>query len=588
MDYNERAKTSPYIVENETFSFKEKTEQKWELRKKRNQNILMEERKKRILQLTQNNNNNNNQNIFENNNIENINTINLNSNDIQNDNYLNENDLVIKFPPLTNISNNINEIIKYLSSDNIEENKWIIWALRIYFEKENIPCDEYLILFKYNIHKYFESLLKKYQYEKKILNEIFFIITNLFDNNDIVNNYPKNYFQYFLSDNYFLIYQNCILSDDDELVDGIVLLLRNILCGNYDLIKALFNNKKNFFYDIIEFLKEKMRSVETVKNIITFITLIFTGIKNNYIEDTKLFILILDSIFMIYRNINNNPQINKDIKMIKYILTIYQNAITCKVRDENDSDDYFVFNHLFNGINKNSSKFILYYFENLKQNPNFYFSDISLFNISLILIHDITFNSTKFQIEQLIKYGLIDILLDIYSYKDNYKDTYYIIKQLLKICYNIIDSGLIFCKILIGSKLFDNLILYFSKNMNNNKIMDKFLNMFEALLNYGDKNVAENLNKRGIIKDGIFNSLQYFNDTQNEKELLLKKCKIILNYLNIMYDDTQENNNMFDKEDYLLCCQFKEILSSGLLNISEDAIDALMHSGIMNLTENSS
>ncbi len=353
------------------------------------------------------------------------------------------------------------------------------------------------------------------------------------------------------------------------------------------MIKALFN-KKNFFYDIIKFLNEKMRSVETVKNIITFITLIFTGIKNNYIEDTKLFILILDSIFMIYRNINNNPQINKDIKMIKYILTIYQNAITCKIRDENDSDDYFVFNHLFNGINKNSSKFILYYFENLKQNPNFYFSDISLFNISLILIHDITFNSTKFQIEQLIKYGLIDILLHIYSFKDNYKDTYYIIKQLLKICYNIIDSGLIFCKILIGSKLFDNLILYFSKNMNNNKIMDKFLNMFEALLNYGDKNVAENLNKRGIIKDGIFNSLQYFNDTQNEKELVLKKCKIILNYLNIMYDDTQENNNMFDKEDYLLCCQFKEILSSGLLNISEDAIDALMHSGIMNLTENSS
>ena len=52
MDYNERTKKSLFNLENETDSFKEKTEAKWELRKKHNQNIIMAQRKKIITIIT--------------------------------------------------------------------------------------------------------------------------------------------------------------------------------------------------------------------------------------------------------------------------------------------------------------------------------------------------------------------------------------------------------------------------------------------------------------------------------------------------------------------------------------------------------
>ena len=227
MDYNERAKKSLYNLENEIESFKEKTEEKWELRKKHNLNIIMAQRKKRILQLSQEKEENNNNIII--NNLENNDSLNLNiddNNETQNINLLNEKNLLLKFPPLENISNNISQIIKFLLSDNIEENKWIIWAIRVYFSKDNIPYNEYSILFENNINNYFEILLNKYQDDIIIINEIFFIITNLFDNDEIVKKYPKKYFEYFLNDNYFLIYQKYIMLQEDELINSILLLLK--------------------------------------------------------------------------------------------------------------------------------------------------------------------------------------------------------------------------------------------------------------------------------------------------------------------------------------------------------------------------
>ena len=213
MDYNERAKNTPYNIEKEIPSFKEKTDEKWELRKKHNQNIIMAERRKRIIQLSQNNKN---ENIF----LYDISDNNLLSNKLDNDlsnennfkiqKLLNENDLLIKLPPLNNISNNINEILKYLSSDNIDENKWIIHSLRVYFQKDNIPYNEYSILFDNNIHIYLERLLNKYKYDNSIINEIFFIITDFFDNDNNVYKYPINYFEYFLNYIYYLIYQKYI------------------------------------------------------------------------------------------------------------------------------------------------------------------------------------------------------------------------------------------------------------------------------------------------------------------------------------------------------------------------------------------
>ena len=120
------------------------------------------------------------------------------------------------------------------------------------------------------------------------------------------------------------------------------------------------------------------------------------------------------------------------------------------------------------------------------------------------------------------------------------------------------------------SKIFENLIIFFSLNIgNNNKIMYIFLNTFERLLNDDDKQIADNLNKRGIIKDGVFYFLLYLNDKQKEEDLVLKKCEIIISYFDVMYDSQNESNNTFDKEDYLLFYKFKEIISSGQLDISD-------------------
>lgn len=579
MDYKERAKNSPYNIENEINSFKEKSEEKWELRKKHNQNIIMAQRKKRILQLTQNTIQNENDKIIIENNLENKDSLILNN--IEQNFLLNENNLSLKLPPLNNISKNINVILKCLLSDNKEENKWIIWALRIFFEKTSIPYNEYSILFENNIHKYFENLLNKYMDDNLIINEIFFIISNFFDNNDIVNKYPKNYLEYFLSENYFLIYQKYIIMQEDELINSILILFINILCGNYDLIKKIIFNRKHIFYHLLEFFKDKKISLNIIKNFARFSSLIFIAFRNNYITDLKLFILFLDTIFMIYRNIN--MQAEKDINLIKYILYIFQNAVTCKAKDENENDDYFVFNYLFNGNNKKDYKFVSYFCDILLKDNNFYFNEPSLLFISLKLIFDISYNSTKYQTEQLLKYGLLNILNNIICNKDNIKNE--IIKKLLDISNNIIDSGLEFAKIYVNSNIFENLVLFFCLNMANNKIMDIYLNTFERLLNYYDKNIAENLYKRGIIQDGIFYSLQYYNENQNEKELVLKKCKIILSYLNTKYDSHLENSESFDKEDNILCSKFKEIILSGTLNLSEDNIEVLIHSGYMNSIE---
>ena len=577
MDYNERAKKFLYNLENEIETFKEKTEEKWELRKKNNQNIIMAERKKRILQLSQEKAEN------KENNYNNINNFSLDIDDNNKTQKINDNNLFVKIPLLENISNNINQILKLLSSDNIEENKWVIRALKLYFENENIPYNEYSILFENNINKYFEILLNKYQNNNIIVDEIFFIITNLFDNNEIVNKYPKKYFEYFLNANYFLIYNKYILLQEDEIINSIILLLRNILFGNNVLVKNIYYNRKEFFYYLVEYFKEKKINFDILKNLIIFFSIIFNGIKNNFILDTKLLLLILDEILMIYKIINSES--TKDTYMIKIILNIFQDALTCKIKDENENenDDYFVLNYLFEGNNKDSQKFVSYFCNSLLQYGNIYFNDYSLFLTSLKILYAISYYSTKYQTEVLIKLGFLDILNNILCFKGNFNNISQIVEKLLDISNNIIDSDLDFAKIYINSKIFENLVTFFASNVGNNKIMNIFLDTFERLLNYNDKKIADNLYKRGIIKDGIFKSLLNCNDKQNEIELMvLKKCKIIISYLNTMYDSQNEYNDTFDKEYYLLCYQFRDIILSGQLNISDEYAGILLKSGCMN------
>jgi len=585
MDYNERAKNTPYNIEKEIPSFKEKTDEKWELRKKHNQNIIMAERRKRIIQLSQNNKN---ENIF----LYDISDNNLLSNKLDNDlsnennfkiqKLLNENDLLIKLPPLNNISNNINEILKYLSSDNIDENKWIIHSLRVYFQKDNIPYNEYSILFDNNIHIYLERLLNKYKYDNSIINEIFFIITDFFDNDNNVYKYPINYFEYFLNDNYYLIYQKYISLQNGDSINNILILLRNILVGKSDLIKNFYNKRKEIFYHLLDYFSEKrLTSIEIVKNYIFFISIIFQELNNTYITDLKLFNRTFDTIFMIYKNISLQK---KDVIIIKHIIYIFRNFLSLKFKDFDviENDDYYVINYLFNGYNKNMS-FIQFFLKSLLKDSNFYFNDISLLIISLDLLGDITFYSSKYQIQILLEYNIFTILNIMFYFKNNFSNLkFQIVSKILNISNNIIDSDITFSKIYIKTEIFDNLVKFFSINMNNNKIVDNFLDTFLRLLNYYDKQIADNLNKRGIIKDGILNSFQYMNNN-NQKEIK-KKCKIISSYLYTVYDPNQKNG--FNKEDYLICYKFKEMLELNQINLPYDFIDVILKLDFMNLIGN--
>ena len=128
------------------------------------------------------------------------------------------------------------------------------------------------------------------------------------------------------------------------------------------------------------------------------------------------------------------------------------------------------------------------------------------------------------------------------------------------------------------------MVTFYSQNLGNNIIVDSFLNTFIRLLNYYDKQIGDNLYKRGIIKDGVFNSLQYSNSNTNEI-IIIKECKVISLYLDSILDVSKDKNG-YNKEDYFLCCKFKEILLSGQLNIPEDAKECIIKSDYMQLADN--
>ena len=223
-----------------------------------------------------------------------------------------------------------------------------------------------------------------------------FIITNFFDNDEIVNKYPNKYFECFLNDDYFSIYENIILFQEEELVNSILILLRNILLEKKKLINYTFFNKQMILINLIEFIKDKSNvSIEIIKNFILLLSVMFQGIKNSNINDSDYFITILNTIIIIYKNIISQNQ--KNILIIKHILYVFKNAITCKVNDENENDEYFVINYLFNGSNKHN-QFIFYLFENILKDIKFYISDNSLIFILLDLLCEISYNANKYQI----------------------------------------------------------------------------------------------------------------------------------------------------------------------------------------------
>ena len=120
--------------------------------------------------------------------------------------------------------------------------------------------------------------------------------------------------------------------------------------------------------------------------------------------------------------------------------------------------------------------------------------------------------------------------------------------------------------------------------MNNKIVVNFYVDTFIRLLEYNDKIVAENLYKRGIINEGIFYNLliksNKNNSLYNEKEIL-KICKIITGYLRIVYVG---NKKSYNKNEYLLCKNFKQFLKSTDL-ISEDVKECLLHRDFMNISK---
>ena len=573
MDYNERAKKD--LIDLDIDDIKEDDmNQKYQLRKKHNQELIMERRKKRIGILNESNIKENSINI----NIESNNVTNKLNKDkkifLEPSDFLNNNEKLNKIS-----EKNIEMILDCLKSEDINKNQWIIYSLRIYFEKNNPELNEYLLFFENNINIYLEALLKKYHDTIYIVNEILIIITNLFSYDEIINKFPEKYFLFFLTNSYLTIYTEQILTEEEEIIISILLLLTNILIGKKTLIKKIFDDEE-FIYSIIDIIKEKETLYTNIAfYFVKFFKMVLQSLSNDYIKNKNLFYLILDKIFIIYKKCDK-----VDIIINKNIILLIIDSLKCYCKDKNDIEEYFAFNYLFEERN-DDIMFIHYFCSSLYNNTHFYFSDNTALIDSLNLLKEITFNCNNAQMECLFNsneynYNLLDLANKYYQFmiKDN---SNYII-QLLELCINIIDTDLYFALQLIFSLFFGNLIIYFSENITNKKILDKYLDLFIRLLGYNNKNIAENLFKRGIIYEAIFckllcgcdNSILSFNN-----EMILKMLKIIVDYLEIALQPLEKEK--FTREDFLLLNSFKEFVLTSKI-ISEETRDCLIHLEYMN------
>ena len=385
---------------------------------------------------------------------------------------------------------------------------------------------------------------------------------------------------FFLTNSYLSIYTEQILTEEEEIIISILLLLKNILIGKKAFIKKICDNEKLIF-SIIDIIKEK----ETLNTniafyFVKFFKMVLESLKNDYIKNKYLFCSILDKIFIIYKKYDK-----VDIIINKNIILLIIDSLKCYCKDKKDIEEYIAFNYLFE--ERNDDIMIIHYFcSSLYNNMHFYFSDNTALIDSLNLLKEIAFNCNKAQMKCLFNsdkynYNLLD-LANKYSQFINKDNSNYII-QLLELCINIIDSDLYFASKLIFSLFFENLIKYFNKNYFANKIIfDKYLDIFIKLLGYNNKNIAENLFKRGIIYEGIFykllceckSSTLYFNN-----EMILKMLKIISDYLEIVLLPLEKEK--ITREDLLLLNSFKDFVLTSKI-ISEKTRDCLIHLEYMN------
>ena len=580
MDFNDREKNDLFDLDKDIDMKSEKINEKLQLRKQKNNNKIMEQRKKRVHLITQNNcktNGLNNVNYDKNKNKKSL---------------LNRNDILIDKPLIKNISNNnIKSILEYLNSDDIEKNKWAIYSLRIYFEKNDPDLNEYLILFENKINLYLESLLKKYENTIFIINEIFFIIANLFPSDEIINKYQENYFLYFLNESYISIYQKYLNLCNDELIISVFFLLENIISEKNNLIKIIFKETE-LIHSILKIAdKEAILDINIAIHFIKFVRILIKGIKDEYIENKTLFYAIFEQVYIIYKAYDKIS-----LAIIKEIILLINLSLDCKSKDETEYEQYFMIDYLFKERNEeedkekyNNIKFILYISSSLYLNQQFFWSNNELVITSLDLLQNLTYNCTNWQICELVKYKnymFFEILDNYYKYinqnnsLDNINKSYIII-NLINICNNIIDSDEELTLQLIISELFSNLVKYFSMNLTNKIIVSKYLNVFERLLGYNDKRIADNLFKRGIIYEGILCNLLYGSNNCNcsfNEKMIIQMCKIISNYLQTVVD----MNNKFGREDYLLCYNFKEYINNSN-NMPENIKECILNLDYMKM-----
>ena len=558
MELNERAKNSLFEIDIGLETKAEKVNEKYQLRKKHNHNIIMGQRKKRMLLL----------NPKEDKNIG-LNEKNKNQNSDK-EMLLKDSDILINMPPLNNISNyNINMILECLNSSDFEKNKWAIFSLRKYFEYKNPELNEYLILFENNIQFYLGTLLKKNEDNICIINEILYIIANLFSYDEIINKYQENYFSRFLKDPFLYIYKKCFFVDEEELIISAFIALKNILSGKNILIKNIFR-EEDLIYSILDIINKEKKSLNLViiEHFVTFFRIIINGIKSGYIENKKIFYSIFDKIFIIYFLCDK-----KDSKIIQDIIILIINAFDCKIKDKNENENYLMIDYLFEENKNGNIIFINYFCSSLFNNFNFYLQNYETFLASLNLLEMVTENCTKYQIEEIFNcssynYNFYEILNNYFKYRlrnnsqNNKNEVNYIIK-LLNICNNIIDADLNFALRIVFSKFFENLIIYFKNNLMNRIVVDNFLDTFIRLLGYSDIRIADNLFKRGIIYEGMFcNLLSEYNSNNNHfnDDTVKKLCKIISYYLQIIFNSNQKDK--LTKEDFLLCYNFKNFITN--------------------------
>ena len=579
MDLNERAKKDFFQFNPNTDIEDDKINTKCQLRKKHNNNKIMIIRQKRINEYQKKDDELNNQKSIINENIE--------MNDTNGKTLLNNSDILINMTKLNNISkDNITLILEYLNADDIEKNKWAIYFLRKYFQNENPELNEYLILFENKIYIYFESLLKKYEENICIVNEIFFIITNLFSCEEIINKYPDDYFLYFLNDFYLSAYKKYLMFEIEDLITAVFNLLINLLMGKKEFIKALIKVDE-FIHITLNTIDENTRkNPNLVVYFVEFFRIIFDAIKNGYIKDKYLFYSFLEKIFLLYKTYDKY-----DLVIIKNIIILLIDSLTLLCKDKSDNEYYIAIDYLFeqndknNNNNYNSIAFIHYFCYSLYHNTKFYFNNNETVRITLDLIENITYNCSWGQMEQLFKsniYRFLDILNCYYQFtisgnsqnkQEQYESNYII--QLLKVCNNIIDSDTNFAIELILSEFFSNLIKYFSINLMNKTLVDKYLDTFLRLLGYNEPRIADILFKRGIIKDGIFNGIlkKVNNKNSFNPDMLMKMCKIISDYLQTVFEVI--NKNKFLGEDLWLYNEFKEFLLSSNI-ISDDIKECIL------------